>query len=517
MKKLTPKEVLARHSIADRKKDAWRGLLEDCYKYALPQRNLFGGEWESGVKGDGKMTDVYDSTAIHSTQRFANRIQSTLFPPYRNWCRLTAGNDIDPEQREGVQAALDVYGEKMFAVLRQSNFDLAMSEMLLDLAVGTGCMRISAGDETTPVRFEAVPQYLVSFEQGAHGKVDTVFRKLKIKGEVITQTWADAKIPEQLQAIIEDKPTEDVELVEATIYKPDGDYYCYHVIWPKAEAELVYREQESSQWVIARYMVCANESIGRGPLLSALPDIKSINVTKKLILQNASLAVAGVYTAADDGVLNPETVSVQPGSIIPVARNGGPQGESLKALPRGGDFNVGQMVLDDLKIGIKQIMLDDTVPSDNMSARTATEMSHRISTLATQMGASFGRLITEALLPICRRVLFIMDQQNLIDLPLKIDGQEVKIVPVSPLARAQNEDELAGLMQFMQIVQGLGPPGAMALNPERALDFIADRLGIPMSVLNTDEEREEMAAQMEQMMQQAQAQAAPAEQQPEAA
>jgi len=144
-------------------------------------------------------------------------------------------------------------------------------------------------------------------------------------------------------------------------------------------------------------------------------------------------------------------------------------------------------------------------------------MSHRISTLATQMGASFGRLITEALLPICRRVLFIMDQQNLIDLPLKIDGQEVKIVPVSPLARAQNEDELAGLMQFMQIVQGLGPPGAMALNPERALDFIADRLGIPMSVLNTDEEREEMAAQMEQMMQQAQAQAAPAEQQPEAA
>ena len=133
------------------------------------------------------------------------------------------------------------------------------------------------------------------------------------------------------------------------------------------------------------------QAIGRGPLLSALPDIKSINVTKKLILQNASLAISGVYTAADDGVLNPETVSVKPGSIIPVARNGGPQGESLKALPRGGDFNVGQMVLEDLKMSIKQILLDDTLPSDNMSARTATEMSHRISTLATQMGASFGR------------------------------------------------------------------------------------------------------------------------------
>ena len=506
MMKLTPKEVMKRHEIANRQKDNWRGLLEDAYKYALPQRNLMGGEWDSGVKGADKMVDVFDSTAIHSTQRFANRIQSTLFPPYRNWARLTAGNDIDPEQREGVQAALDVYTEKMFAVLRQSNFDLAMSEMLLDLCVGTGIMRIAPGDANMPIRFEAVPQYLVSFEQGAHGKVDSVYRRLKIKGESILQTWADATIPEQLQDIIDEKPTEDVEFLEATIYKPDEDYYCYHVIWPKAEAELVFREQDSSQWVIARYMVASNESIGRGPLLSALPDIKSINVTKKLILQNASLAISGIYTAADDGVLNPETVSVQPGSIIPVARNGGPQGESLKPLPRGGDFNTGQMVLEDLKISIKQILLDDTIPSDNMSARTATEMSHRISTLATQMGASFGRLITEALLPIVQRVLYIMDQQNLIDLPLKIDGQEVKIVPVSPLARAQNEDELGALMQFMQVAQNIGPVGQMALNQDRALAYIADRLGVPMEVMNTDEERQEMMMQMQEMMQQQAAQ-----------
>ena len=97
-----------------------------------------------------------------------------------------------------------------------------------------------------------------------------------------------------------------------------------------------------------------------------------------------------------------------------------------------------------------------------------------------------------------------MDQQNLIDLPLKVDGQEVKIVPVSPLARAQSEDELGALMQFMQIAQAVGPAGQMALNQERALGYIADRLGVPMIVMNTEDEREEMMAQMQQMMQQAQ-------------
>ena len=192
-------------------------------------------------------------------------------------------------------------------------------------------------------------------------------------------------------------------------------------------------------------------------------------------------------------------MSVKPGSII--ARNGG-----RKAKPQGfterGDFNVGQMVLEDLKISIKQILLDDTLPSDNMSARTATEMSHRISTLATQMGIVWPLIARRC----CRfaAVSATHGPANLIDLPLKVDGQEVKIVPVSPLARAQSEDELGALMQFMQIAQAVGPAGQMALNQERALGYIADRLGVPMIVMNTEDEREEMMAQMQQMMQQAQ-------------
>jgi hypothetical protein len=512
MRKLEVDEVLQRHKVAERRRDHWRGLLEDAYKYALPQRNLYSGDWEANVPGSPKMDDVYDSTAIHSVQRFANRIQSTLFPPYRNWARLTTGNEVDEEVREPLQAGLDKYGETMFNVLRQSNFDLAMSEFLLDLAAGTACMMITAKPEQG-LNFEAVPSYLVALEAGAHGKVDTVYRKLRLKGEAILQQWPDAQIDADLAREIEDKPTEEINLVEATIYRPEENYYCYHLIEPEKKRELVYRETASSAWVITRYMVASGEVTGRGPLLTALPDIRSINATKKLILQNASLAVAGIYTAADDGVLNPATVSIKPGSIIPVARNGGPQGESLRALPRGGDFNVGQMVLEDLKIGIKQILLDDTLPSDNMSARSATEMSHRIGTLATQMGASFGRLIEEALIPIVSRVLYVMDEQNLIELPLKIDGQEVKIVPISPLAKAQNAEELQSVVQFMQIAAGMGPQGQLTLNQDRALDFIADRLGIPARVLNTDEEKEAVMQQMQELAAQAaQAEAPPLEQ-----
>tara|TARA_R100001594_G_scaffold131252_1_gene170794 strand:- start:71 stop:853 length:783 start_codon:yes stop_codon:yes gene_type:complete len=243
--------------------------------------------------------------------------------------------------------------------------------------------------------------------------------------------------------------------------------------------------------------------MGRGPLCSCIADVKTLNKTKELILKNASLAISGVYLAADDGVLNPQTVRIQPGAIIPVARNGGPQGDSLKPLPKAGDFNVAQLVIQDLTANIKKVLLDDSLPPDTMSARSATEIVQRMKELSQNMGSAFGRLITEAMLPIVRRVLFIMDSQGLVDMPLKIDGQEIKVVPISPLAQAQSLDELENVMKFVQISQGIGPIGQVALNQDEALDYIADKLGIPGKILNSQEERKTMIAQMTQMAQQA--------------
>ena len=367
-KRLTPEEIMKRQDLAQRKKDEFQQLYQDAYEFALPQRQLYG-VWEGGASGMKKMQRVFDSTAINSTQRFANRLQSVVFPPQRKWCKLDPGLDIPLERKPQAQAILDLYGEKMFAVLRQSNFDIAMGEFLLDLAVGTACMMVQPGDDVAPINFIPVPLFLVSYEEGANGQVDNVYRRMRMKGESIQRQWPDAKIPPELQRKIADKPTDDVELLEATIYDHGRGDYCYHVIDKVTKTELVYRRKKYSPWVISRYMKVAGEIYGRGPLMTALPDIKTLNKTIELLLKNASLAVSGVYTAADDGVLNPNTVKIVPGAIIPVARNGGPQGPALQALPRSGDFNVTQLVINDLRQNVKRILLDESLPPENMSDR----------------------------------------------------------------------------------------------------------------------------------------------------
>lgn len=487
-KRLKPEDIIKRAEVAQRKKDEFEALYRDAYEFALPQRQLYG-HWEGQSQGAKKMARVFDSTAINSTQRFANRLQSGIFPPQRKWCRLEPGQDIPKERHAEAMAILDQYNEKMFTVIKQSNFDIACGEFLLDLAVGTAGMLVLPGDDVQPINFIPVPMFLISYEEGANGQVDKVYRRMRMKGEAITQQWRDAKLSENVAQRIESKPTDDVELLEATVYDSDRGDWCYHVIDKTSKEEIVYRRMKTSPWIISRYSKVAGEVYGRGPLLTALPDIKTLNKTLELVLKNASLAISGVYTAADDGVLNPQTVKLVPGAIIPVARNGGPQGESLKPLARSGDFNVSQIIIQDLRLNIKRTLLDESLPPDNMSARSATEVVERMKELAQNLGSAFGRLINETMIPLVSRILSVMDERGLIDLPLQVNGLEVKVSPVAPLAMAQNMEEINNIVQFMQLTANFGAEGQLAVKTGELIDFLGDKLGVPSAVRNSPAER----------------------------
>ena len=501
MMRLSAEDVLKRHEKALVKKEDFRNLYEECYEFALPQRNLYDGHYEGKVGGTKKMNRVFDSTAINSTQRFANRMQSGIFPPQRKWCRLEPGSEIPQERKAEAQAALDQYSEKMFDTLKQSNFDIAIGEFLLDLCVGTAVMMVQPGDDLSPINFIPVPQYLVSIEEGANGHVDNVYRRIRMKGEAIQRQWPNAKIPKELADKIEQKPTEDYELIEATIFDQKRGDYCYHVIEKNTKKEILYTRMDRSPWIVSRYAKVAGEVYGRGPLITALPDVKTLNKTLELVLKNASLAISGVYTAADDGVLNPNTVKIMPGAIIPVARNGGPQGESLRPLPRSGDFNVSQIVMNDLRTNIKRILLDESLPPDNMSARSATEVVERMKELSQNLGSAFGRLINETMIPLVSKILEVMDDRGVITLPLKVNGLEIKIAPVAPLAMAQNMEDVQNLLQYATIAQQMPNP-AMSLKTEEMMDYIAEKLGVPQRLRPTPRERAMLQQQQQQAMQQ---------------
>jgi hypothetical protein len=57
-----------------------------------------------------------------------------------------------------------------------------------------------------------------------------------------------------------------------------------------------------------------------------------------------------------------------------------------------------------------------------------------------------------------------MDERGLIDLPLRVNGLEVKVLPVAPLAMAQNMEEVNAILQS----RGACPADAAAGHGSRA-------------------------------------------------
>jgi hypothetical protein len=124
--------------------------------------------------------------------------------------------------------------------------------------------------------------------------------------------------------------------------------------------------------------------------------------------------------------------------------------------------------------------------------------------LAQNLGSAFGRLINETMIPLVAKILEVMDERGLIDMPLRVNGLEVKVVPVAPLAMAQNMEEVNAILQYTQLmVSGqFGSDGQLALKNDAVVDYIGDKLGVPAIVRNTREERAVLMEEAQQIQQQ---------------
>lgn len=499
MASLPPRALAKRSASAWGNKQAWQGLQAEVFRYALPMRNLYDSNGASGGhKGDDKMTGVYDSTAISSTIAFANRIQSDLVPPFSQWATLDPGPFIPAAIRHDAEQKLQDAARKGFALIHASNFDLQVNEFLMELAAGTAAMLIHEDDSRDkPIRFETVPFSTVAIDEGPDGSVDGKFRKYRLAARNVRATWPDMRtteLPPELADKLNDaeKGEEEVVLDEITYFDRDDGVWRYEVLYTSGEGKtnedfvrLVERTMNTDPWVITRWIKVAGETQGRGPLHFALPDIKTANAVVALILQNASFAVSGAFVGADDGVLNPSMVVVRPGHVIAAKRP-----ENLKALEWGGRFDVAQLVLEDMRNAIRRLLFDERLPPMDASVRSATEIVERIKQLQADIGAPFGRLMSEFIQPMWARVLDILQNKKLIAFPIRINGLSVKVTVTSPLAQQQAMKEVEVAMLWIQLLQQLGPD-VMALNArvEDLGEWLAGRLRVDRALVRSPDER----------------------------
>ena len=188
---------------------------------------------------------------------------------------------------------------------------------------------------------------------------------------------------------------------------------------------------ETNPYIIFRWAVASGEQYGRGPVLRALPDIKTANKVVELVLKNATIAVSGIWQADDDGVINLSNINLTPGAIIPKAVGS----SGLTPLASGANFDVSQIVLKDLRERIRHALLADRLGLLSEKEMTATEIMARNADMMRILGATYGRLLHEFIRPLVERGLQILARRGVIDkISLHSDAELKYIAPIAQMA-----------------------------------------------------------------------------------
>jgi hypothetical protein len=492
-------EILKKYKEAQNIKDFWKDRFEEAYEYCLPNRESFYDE----SPGQRRTDKIFDETAVVGVQEFASRLQAGITPTFARWADFQAGSEIPEEQKSFINLELDKITDYVFQILQNSNFNQEIHESFMDLAIGTGVMLVEEGDSVDPIKFTAVPLTRVCLNNGPDGKIDTIYRTRYCKPHEINILYPKAVLPENFNPL---KNKKKVKLIEATykIYEDNVEKYKFCVVMDNPKAVLleeIYEGEGSNPYLVFRWNKASGEVYGRGPVFNAMAAIKTCNLTIELILQNAQMSVSGVYTYEDDGVINPDNISLVPGSLIPVA----PGSRGLIPIQAASNFDVAQLVLNDMRQNIKKALYMEALGKPEGTPMTATEVSERMADLSRQIGSSFGRLQSELINPLLKRIIRILSKQGRIDIP-KVNGREVKIAPRSPLAQAQHLQDVADVTRFNEIIAGTFGPQMINLivDQNETAKYLAEKMNLPEKLIRNEQEQKELVNRMQQLQESAQ-------------
>lgn len=488
-------------------------------KYVLPKRAdvLF-----KQSPGSNRMSNVFDSTAIHSNVILAASMQGSLVSGAVRWFDLSV-RDIDLKDQPELGAELDKCANAMYSAINQSNHSSESPELCLDLgAFGIGGIFVEEEDPKpgqifTGIRHKALHPGEFCIAENAEGYVDTVYREFTLPADVALRTYGAALSEKTMKMAM--NPRQQGEPITFVHVVCPNDYQRARTKrWPiystVIEVDQKHRVSESGYYempfMTPRWSKNSGEIYGTGPGLIAMPDVLTLNKAVELKLRAWALMVNPPLQVRDKGVIG--TVKLNPFGITHVRDM-----EAIKPLwAIGGRLDVANLEEDKLRAQIRRVFYSDQLQLQDGPQMTAYEVQVRYELMQRVLGPTLGRLEVEWLNAYIERVFWILLRRSPKDSPfnrvaaiLKQMGKKLDIEYSGPLARAQRLQESVATQRFFQVIvplKELFPDITDAVNPDAVADLHAFAAGVPKAVLTTPEQRQKIrderraAAEKEQLM-----------------
>ena len=495
--------IKKRCATMESKRETWEHHWQEILDYVMPRKAEVSFKRS---KGEKRTEVLYDSTAITASTLLAASLQGTLTSPSLPWFSLKLRNKELNEDRE-VELYLEDTRKRMLDVFNESNFNTEVHEMYLDLVtIGTGALFVeqsNKGFEEGGIHFNALHIKEFYISENINGRVDTLYRKYKLTARQSVQEFGEDSVGEKILQAAEEKPDKEFNFIHAV--EPLEDYeratgktgikMPFHSCHVCVEDKLIVRKSgyDEFPYLVPRWSKATGEIFGRSPSYNALPDIKTVNKAVEIGLKAWAKAIDPPLLVQDDGVIG--RVRMTPGGIS-VVRNDA----AIRPLQIGTNWQITDMKENQLRTAIRQAYYSDQLQLNEGPQMTATEVQVRYELMQRLLGPTLGRFQSEFLNPLIERVFGIMLRNDaLMDTPEAIEEEtNLDIEYVGPLARSQRMEEAMAIDRLythvFQVAQA-DPSVLDLVNNDAAMRAKAELLGVPKSVLRSQEDVENMREQ----------------------
>lgn len=490
------KKILDRLAALVGKRSPYEQDWRDCFDMTFPVR---GNGFQRATSTDtarGKNAARLDSTGTDSARTLASGLMGGITPANSRWFGLDVGDETD-EERQWLDDAADTIWQNIHA----ANFDAAGFECCLDVvAAGWFVLFTDLNREIGGgYAFEQWPLaecFISSTRQD--GRADTIYRKYCMTAQQAVEhfTKRGGKVSDKLRHKAMDKPYDNVELLRVIeprqLYVP-GSKLSKNMPFMSCDIEIdgkhVILEQgfEEFPCAVPRWTMIPGSVYAVGPAFDALPDMLELNELVRMEKAAADLAIAGMWIAEDDGVLNPKTVKVGPRKII-VANSV----DSMKELKSGADFQVSFTIKAQLQAQIRRTLMADQLQPQDGPQMTATEVHVRVGLIRQLLGPVYGRLQSEYLQPFVERCFGLALRAGALGQPPQsLRGRQFHVRYISPLARAQRLEDVVAMdrMETGIITKSQTKPELMDIYDWEEADRLrAQYLGVPGKLMRSDDD-----------------------------
>ncbi|MEA2036820.1 MAG: portal protein [Nanoarchaeota archaeon] len=513
MEKITAKQILKGFDYAKSDREVFANTLEDQLKFIAPtKRNVQSQE----TPGDKLPSDIYDDTAIQSNIILAAGLAGYMTNASQRWFELRSRDEALMNEPE-VGSFFNKSAEIMYSALANSNFYQQIHECYLDLgSVGTANIYVEE-DSVEDVRFYAREFKEMFIVEDDRQVVNMVYRLFELTAYQAKQLFGD-KVSEAVAHSLEQKDYgkkyEFIHYVcpryDAVAGKTDALNLPFASYWVDKDQVKIVKEggYHEFPFMVTRFYKNTSSPYGYSPGYVIYSDIRMLNKMMETYISGAEISIYPPWMLEHESIIGTLDLRAKALNYQKQPLN---QGLAVESLAPKTNHQVTIDFINRTEGNIKAAYFTDLFLMLTQNANmTATEVIQRTQEKMLMLGPVLGRLQNELLSPIILREFnILMRRGKLPPVPEILQGTDIDVIYVSPLAKAQRAVQAQDMNTFLSVVAQMAQLVPTVLDKVDT-DTVVDKMGkiysVDPDIINSDEvvgqirqQRAEAQAQMNKM------------------